>query len=51
MRFNGVDIVVLIWVAFGVYRGFRRGLAREVPWAVSWAVALFTGSGIYRWTR
>jgi len=50
MRFNLVDIAVLAYMGYAVWMGRRRGMAKEVPWALGWLVALFTGSGIYRWT-
>jgi uncharacterized membrane protein required for colicin V production len=50
MHFNFVDVIIAAYAWLGAVRGRRNGLAAELPWAISWAVALFTGSGIYRWT-
>jgi uncharacterized membrane protein required for colicin V production len=50
MRFNLVDLAVILYVLYGVWMGRRRGMARETAWAIGWAVSLLTGSGIYRWT-
>lgn len=49
MGFNLLDILLLLYIACGVYRGYSRGLAVEVPRLVNVLVPVLTGYGLYRW--
>jgi membrane protein required for colicin V production len=47
-QFSVVDIVVLIVLAYGIFRGARRGLSGELAGLLSVAVALVAGYYFYR---
>jgi uncharacterized membrane protein required for colicin V production len=44
-----VDLLVLLWIAFAVWRGRRRGLTGEFPTAASATVFFVTGCGLFKW--
>jgi uncharacterized membrane protein required for colicin V production len=50
MGFNLLDILLLLYIAWSVHRGYRRGLAVELPRLVNVLVPVLTGYGLYRWT-
>lgn len=44
-----VDLLVLIWTGFAVWRGRRRGLTGEFPSAASATIFFVTGCGLFKW--
>lgn len=47
LSFNAVDIVALVILLFGVWRGFRRGLSGELARLISLAVVMIVGWQAY----
>jgi len=51
MRFNLIDLAVLAYVAFSVWRGRKRTFAVELPKLISVTLAVVAGGGLFRWTE
>lgn len=46
-----LDVLILLWIGFAVWRGQRNGLAVEMPRLVGIAVFALTGFGLFTWTN
>ena len=47
-QFNIFDIIVLLYLLFGIYQGLRRGLSGELASVISTALAFFGGWKLYQ---
>lgn len=50
MHVNLVDLIVLVYLGYGAWRGRRRGLPRELPRLLSGLIVAITGCGLLRWS-
>lgn len=50
LHFNYVDVIVLILLVVGIFRGRKRGMSEELLSFVQWLVIIFVGSRIYEHT-
>jgi uncharacterized membrane protein required for colicin V production len=47
LPFNYVDIIVLILLVAGIFRGRKRGMSEELLLFVQWLIIIFVGARIY----
>ncbi|NQU10253.1 CvpA family protein [bacterium] len=51
MRVNPIDLLVVVYLGYGAWRGRARGLPRELPRLLSDLLVAVTGCGIFRWSE
>src|SRR5436190_2030157 len=51
MGFNLFDVLVVAYVAYGAWKGWRRGLGRELSALLAVALFVLTGWGMAHWIR
>jgi uncharacterized membrane protein required for colicin V production len=51
MRANLLDLLVLAYLGYAVWRGRQRGMPRELPRLLSVLLVLATGCGLFRWSE
>ncbi len=49
MDFNLLDILLLLYIGYSVYRGYSHGLAAEVPRLINVLMPVLAGYGLNRW--
>lgn len=50
MEFNYVDVIILILLVVGIFRGRKRGMSEELLTFIQWLIIVFAGSRIYEQT-
>jgi hypothetical protein len=51
MKVNLVDLLVVCYLAYGIWRGGRRGLSEELPSLVSLGLIFVIGTGLFQLTE
>jgi hypothetical protein len=47
---NSIDYLVVIYIGWGIWQGWRKGLSHELPRLTKISVFVLTGMGLFRWT-
>ncbi len=47
LQFNYVDVIILILLVIGIFRGRKRGMSEELLAFMQWLIIIFGGSRIY----
>ncbi len=48
LNFNYIDLIVLVLLIIGIFRGRKRGISEELLTFVQWLIILFGGAMIYQ---
>jgi uncharacterized membrane protein required for colicin V production len=48
LPFNYVDVIILVLLIVGIFRGRKRGMSEEILTFTQWLIIIFVGGWIYR---